>query len=64
MRSLSRFHVSRAFGPIALGALLAVTGSLRWMAVLVGVIALAFLLSAPRSGRYTVHPERGVTALR
>lgn len=34
------------------------------MAVLIGFIALAWFLLAPHIGRYTVHPEYGVTALR
>jgi hypothetical protein len=29
-----------------------------------GVVALAFFFYAPHSGRYAVHPELGITALR
>jgi nitrogen fixation-related uncharacterized protein len=64
MSSLLRYYVSRTFVSIALGALLAATGSPWWMAVLAGVTVLAFFLWAPRSGRYAVHPEQGVTPLR
>jgi len=35
-----------------------------WLAALIGVIVLAFFLWAPSSGRYAVHPEHGVMALR
>lgn len=34
------------------------------MAILMGVIVFALFLWAPRSGRYAVHPELGITALR
>jgi nitrogen fixation-related uncharacterized protein len=34
------------------------------MAVLVGLLVFVLFLWAPRSGRYAVHPELGVTALR
>jgi hypothetical protein len=61
---MSRYYISRALISIALGALLALTGSQWWMAGLVGVIVFAYFLWAPHSGRYAVHPELGVTALR
>jgi len=64
MTGMSRYYISRALISIALGALLALTGSRWWMAGLVGVIAFAYFLWAPHSGRYAVHPELGVTALR
>jgi uncharacterized membrane protein len=64
MTGMSRYYISRALISIALGALLALTGSQWWMAGLVGVIVFAYFLWAPHSGRYAVHPELGVTALR
>jgi hypothetical protein len=34
------------------------------MAILIGSITFTWFLWAPHSGRYTVHPELGITALR
>ena len=64
MTGMSRYYLSRAVISAAFGFLFALTGSPWWMAALIGVIAFAFFLWAPRSGRYAVHPELGVTALR
>ncbi len=64
MTGLSRYYLSRALISLAFGGLLALTGSPWWMAVLVGLLVFALFLWAPRSGRYAVHPELGVTALR
>jgi len=64
MRSMTAYYLSRAAISIAFGALFAVTGSSWWMALLMGGLVLAFFLWAPRSGRYAVHSELGITALR
>ncbi len=64
MTGMSRYYVSRAVIATAFGALFALTGSSWWVAVLIGLLVFAFFLWAPRSGRYAVHPELGVTALR
>jgi nitrogen fixation-related uncharacterized protein len=64
MSGMSVYYISRAVISAALGVLLALTGLQWWMAVLMGVIVFGFFLWAPRSGRYAVHPEFGVTALR
>jgi uncharacterized membrane protein HdeD (DUF308 family) len=64
MTSMASYYISRAVISIAFGALFAVTGSSVWMALLMGGLAFAFFLWAPRSGRYAVHPELGITALR
>ena len=58
------YYLSRALLSLAFGAFFALTGSSWWVALLAGGIAFAFFLWAPRSGRYAVHPELGVTALR
>lgn len=63
MTGMSRYYVSRALVSAACSGLLALTGSPWWIAAGVGVIAFAFFLWAPHSGRYAVHPEFGVTAL-
>ena len=64
MTSMRAYYLSRAAISAALGLLLAVTGMQAWVAALVGGVIFAFFLWAPRSGRYAVHPELGVTALR
>jgi hypothetical protein len=64
MTSLYRYYLSRALISLAFGIVFALTGSPWWMALLAGVVTFAFFLWAPRSGRYAVHPELGITALR
>jgi hypothetical protein len=58
------YFVSRAAISIAVGGLFVLAGAPWWMAAGAGVVALAFFIWAPRSGRYAVRPEDGVTALR
>ena len=64
MSGMTAYYVSRAVISAALTVLLALTGLEWWMAALLGVIVFAFFVWAPHSGRYSVHPELGVTALR
>ncbi len=64
MSGMTRYYVSRAVIALALGLVLAFTGSAWWMAALIGGLVLAFFIWAPHSGRYAVHPEYGFTALR
>lgn len=64
MTGMSRYYISRAVISAAFGLLLVLTGLEWWMATLMGVIVFALFLWAPRSGRYAVHPELGITALR
>jgi len=64
MSGMRSYYISRTLISIAFGALFLLTGSPWWMGVLMGALALGFFLWAPRSGRYAVHPELGVTALR
>ena len=64
MTGMRAYYASRALISIAFGALFVLTGSPWWMGVLMGALAFGFFLWAPRSGRYAVHPELGVTALR
>ena len=63
MKGLSRYYLSRALLSAALAALLVLGGLPWWGAVLAGVLVFALFVWAARSGRYVVHPERGVTAL-
>ena len=64
MSGMSAYYISRAVLSLAVGVFLALTGSAAWMAALMGVIVFGLFLWAPHSGRYAVHPELGVTALR
>lgn len=64
MKGMSLYYVSRAIVSITFGGLFYLSGNSLWMAILVGSVAFAWFLWAPHSGRYTVNPELGVTALR
>jgi hypothetical protein len=61
---MTRYYLSRAFISVAFGGLFVLAGSPWWVAALTGAITFALFLWAPHSGRYTVHPELGITALR
>ena len=63
MTGMKAYYISRAIISMAFGALFA-TGSTWWTGLLAGTLAFAWFLLAPHIGRYTVHPEFGVTALR
>ena len=63
MTGMKSYYVSRAIISIAFGALFA-AGSTWWTGILVGALAFAWFLLAPHIGRYSVHPEFGITALR
>ena len=64
MKGMSLYYVSRAIVSIVFGILCYISGNLGWMAILIGLAAFAWFLWAPHTGRYAVHPELGVTALR
>lgn len=64
MKGMSLYYLSRAIVSIIFGLVFHFSGSSWWMATLIGGIAFAWFLLAPHIGRYTVHPEYGVTALR
>lgn len=63
-KSMKPYYLSRIILSVAFGSLLFVTGSTLWTAILLSGLILVFFLWAPHSGRYSVHPEFGVTALR
>ncbi len=63
-RNLWPYYVSRGILSLAFGMLFYFTGSALWFSILIGAASLVFFLWAPRSGRYSVHPELGMTALR
>jgi len=64
MSGMWLYYTSRVILSILFGALFVLAGSPWWMGVIMGGLAIAFFVWAPRSGRYAVHPELGVTALR
>jgi hypothetical protein len=61
---MKAYYVSRALLSVAFGLLFVVAGSPWWQGALIGLVLLVLFMLAPRSGRYAVHPEFGVTALR
>ncbi len=63
-KNMLPYYISRTIISVAFGVLLYVTGSPLWNAILMGGLILALFLWAPHSGRYSVHPEFGITALR
>jgi hypothetical protein len=63
MKSMSLYYVSRAIVSIAFGGLFYLSGNSLWTAILISSVVFAWFLWAPHSGRYTVHPELGITAL-
>jgi len=63
-QTLLPYYMSRAALSIAFGLLFLATGSSWWMALLIGGLLLALFIWAPHSGRYAVHPEFGMTAMR
>ena len=64
MKGMSRYYLSRALVSAAVVVLLMLGGTPWWGAMLSGVIVFGLFVWAVRSGRYVVHPELGVTALR
>ena len=63
-KKLIPYFLSRIAISITFGFLFFVTGSPIWLSLLVSGTLIALFLYAPRSGRYSVHPEFGITALR
>ena len=63
MIGMKSYYISRALISIAFGVLFA-ADSTWWTGILVGTLAFAWFLLAPHIGRYSVHPEFGITALR
>jgi hypothetical protein len=64
MTGMTAYYVSRMLISAGLGVLLATTGATWWSAALMAGIVFLLFVWAPQSGRYAVHPELGVTALR
>lgn len=64
MKGLQRYYVSRALVSAVFGVVFWLSGATWWVAILMGCGVFALFLWAPHSGRYAVHPELGVTAMR
>ncbi len=64
MSGMKAYYISRALISLGFGVLMVLSGSPLWAASLIAALALGWFLLAPHLGRYTVHPEFGVTALR
>jgi hypothetical protein len=64
MAGMKSYYISRAVISAAFGMLIASISSYLWAGILAGIIAFAWFVLAPHIGRYVVHPEFGVTALR
>jgi hypothetical protein len=64
MTGMASYYLSRTLISIGFGVLLVATGTTWWMATLLAGTVFVLFLWAPHSGRYAVHPELGVTALR
>ena len=60
---MNRYYASRLLVAALVAALFYATGAAWWVSLLVGAVAIAWFLYAPRSGRYQVEPGRGATAL-
>jgi hypothetical protein len=60
---MTTYYISRILIAWIFAALFYSLGAVWWMALLVGAALTAWFLYAPRSGRYQVDPQRGVTAL-
>jgi len=63
-KKLMPYYLSRIAISIAFGYLLFVMGSPILNSILIGGLLIAWFLYAPHSGRYSVHPEFGLTPLR
>ncbi len=63
-KNLMPYYISRGVLSIFLAGLLYFSGTPLWTAIVIGAIILLLFLLAPLSGRYTVRPEFGITALR
>ena len=64
MSGMSLYYTSRAIITLAFTFLLVFSGMEWWLAALMGFGVFGLFLWAPHSGRYAVHPELGITALR
>jgi len=64
MSGLMRYYSSRALISAVLGIILYLGGLPWWIALLTAMLLLVMFVMLPRSGRYVVKPEQGISALR
>ncbi len=64
MSGMRSYYISRIVVAVGFGALFFLGGAPWWQAALVALAAIAWFWWAPRSGRYQVNPELGMTPLR
>jgi len=64
VKNMMPYYLSRMGLTVIIGIFLFATGSSIWISILISVLLLALFIWAPHSGRYSVHPEFGITALR
>ncbi|NPV57732.1 MAG: hypothetical protein HPY76_13835 [Anaerolineae bacterium] len=63
-KQLYPYYISRIIFSTAFGILLYVNGMVAWQAILFTVVLVLLFILSPLSGRYSVHPEFGIFALR
>lgn len=61
---MKAYYTSRIIISLAFAVLQWATGAIWWEAALIAAVLIALFMWAPRSGRYAVYPELGVSALR
>lgn len=64
MTGMKLYYSSRAIVSAAFAVTAVLSGSSWGMAILMSLLMFGLFLWAPHSGRYAVHPEFGITALR
>lgn len=63
-KELRPYYISRTIFSIVFRVLLYATGNSLLHAILLGTALLALFVWALHSGRYSMHPEYGITAMR
>ena len=64
MKIMTSYYLSRAILALLFAILFIAAGAPWWAGILLGAGIMAFYIWAPKSGRYTVQSEAGVTPLR
>ena len=64
VKNMMPYYLSRLGLSLVIGIFMFAIGSSIWISILLSAMILAFFILAPHSGRYSVHPEFGITALR
>jgi hypothetical protein len=64
MTGMKAYYLTRAIIAVTIGGILLAGGSPWWISIGIAGLVMIWFFVAPRLGRYAVHPEYGVTALR